>query len=69
MANEMTDKQKQEYNTFLENLNKAIAWMDNPKVSLKKKEEFAPRVIQLMGDMDVLAKKYKLTEEEMLNGV
>ncbi len=65
----MTNEQKQEYNTFLENLNKAIVWLDNPNISLKKRETFAPRVEGLMKDMHVIAKKFKLDRFEMRFGM
>ena len=64
----MTNEQKQEYNTFLENLNKAKAWLDNPKVSLEKREAFIPRVQELMRDMERIRKSFNLTNTEMMEG-
>jgi hypothetical protein len=65
----MTNKQKQEYNNFVYRLKQAALYMDDDSIPIEEREKHMPRLRKLMQDMHDIAKEFKLTEEEMLNGI
>lgn len=65
----MTNEQKAEYNKLVGRLQQAALYMDDNRIPIEEREKHMPRLRVLMKDMHDIAKQFKLTEEEMLNGI
>ena len=65
----MTNEMKQKYNEMVKKFHLGCDYLDNPKIAEEKKKKWkAEKFDKLMADMNMIAKEFKLTEEEMLNG-
>lgn len=64
----MTNDEKVFYNSLVKRLKEAEKYMDNNDIPIEERETWIPRLQELMRDMGRIAKEFKLTEEEMLNG-
>ena len=65
----MTNDEKVAYNEMVKRFHKGCDYMDNPNEPQEDKEKWWPQFDKLMADMNMIAKEFKLTEEEMLNGI
>ena len=64
----MTNDEKRAYNDMVKRFHKGCDYMDNPNVSEETKLEWWPKFDKLMADMNMIAKEFKLTDKEMMEG-
>ncbi|MFX1296586.1 MAG: hypothetical protein ACFFD2_17235 [Promethearchaeota archaeon] len=65
----MTNDEKGFYNSLVKRLKEAEKYMDNNDIAIEDREKWMPQLQELMRDMGRIAKDFKLTEEEMLDGI
>ena len=64
----MTNEMKQKYNEMVKRFHKGCDYMDNPNVAEETKLEWWPQFDKIMADMNMVAKEFKLSDKEMMEG-
>lgn len=64
----MTNDEKVFYNSLVKRLKEAEKYMDDNTKTIEEREKWVPRLKGLMNDMNKIAKDFKLTNKEMMEG-
>ena len=64
----MTNDEKRAYNEMVKRFHNGCDYMDNPNVAEETKLEWWPQFDKLMADMNMIAKEFKLSDKEMMEG-
>lgn len=64
----MTNDEKKAFNDMVRRFHKGCDYMDNPNVPEEAKKKWWPEFDSLMADMNMIAKEFKLSDKEMMEG-
>jgi len=65
----MNDFQKKQYNSLVKRYKEAERFMDDNTKTIEEREKWIPQLQGLLKDMHDIAKEFKLTKEEIENGI